>query len=94
MGALPTRDGDSPIARVEFFNRGPSLSDEVLKRVFQPGFSADKQRRGLGLGLAIARRFVEAHGGSIVAEPCREGFKVILALPREERTIDDNPHGE
>jgi len=82
--SLPARDGEHPIARVEFFNRGPTASDEVLAKAFQPGFSGDKQKRGLGLGLAIIRRFVEAHEGSIATVPCKEGFRMVISLPRKE----------
>jgi two-component system sensor histidine kinase RstB len=81
MGRLPARDGEYPIVRIEFFNRGPCVPDEMLEKVFAPGVVLDKRRGGFGLGLSIMRRFVEAHGGSLVAEPCKEGFKVIITIP-------------
>ena len=48
---------------------GPGISEEELPRIFEPYRQAGRQRRGgVGLGLAIVRRFVEAHGGSVKVE--------------------------
>jgi two-component system sensor histidine kinase HydH len=45
---------------------GSGIAPEVLPKVFEPYVTT--KAKGLGLGLAIARRIVEAHGGSIEAE--------------------------
>ncbi|HWE93069.1 MAG TPA: sensor histidine kinase KdpD [Tepidisphaeraceae bacterium] len=62
---------------VEISDRGPGLPPGTERRVFQKFFRAvpegvDGARRGIGLGLAICRGIVEAHGGVISAEN-REG---------------------
>jgi sensor domain CHASE-containing protein/two-component sensor histidine kinase len=49
-----------------FSDTGPGMSKEVLDKIFIPLFTT--KAKGMGLGLAICKRVVEAHGGSITAE--------------------------
>ena len=46
-------------------DRGPGIDPQYLERIFEPYFS--KRPDGMGLGLAMARRIIEAHNGSITA---------------------------
>jgi len=59
---------------------GPGIPPEVLPRVFDPYFTT--KPGGLGLGLTIARRIAEAHGGALTVEslPGR-GTRFLLGLP-------------
>ncbi|QIN77473.1 HAMP domain-containing protein [Rubrobacter marinus] len=62
--------------RVEVEDTGEGITPEVLPRVFERSFRGEESRArprdgaspGAGLGLAIARGLIEAHGGSIRAE--------------------------
>jgi two-component system, NtrC family, sensor kinase len=80
--------GMSVVIQIE--DRGSGIPDEIRTRVFDPFFSTKGE--GTGLGLAITRRIVEAHGGTITAEP-REGggttFAVALPIApaRETGTV-------
>jgi two-component system sensor histidine kinase HydH len=61
---------------------GTGISPELLPRVFEPYVTT--KTKGLGLGLAIARRIVEAHGGRIEAESqTGQGTSFRITLPRE-----------
>ncbi len=55
----------------EVEDRGMGISKEDLARLFSPFFRADRSRTrgtgGVGLGLTLAKRIVEAHGGKIEA---------------------------
>lgn len=65
-------------------DRGPGVPQEHLGAIFMPFFRSrcGDAFAGYGLGLAIARRVVEAHGGTVAAEN-RDGggLRVTLALP-------------
>ena len=59
---------------------GPGLAPDVLARVFDPYFTT--KPGGLGLGLTIARRIAEAHGGALEVESRPgEGTRFLLSLP-------------
>jgi signal transduction histidine kinase len=53
--------------RVRVRDDGPGIPDDVRPRVFEALFTT--RSKGTGLGLALCRRIVEAHGGTIVLEP-------------------------
>jgi signal transduction histidine kinase len=58
-------------AELRVLDTGPGMSDEVLRRLFEPYVST--RPGGSGLGLAIARRIVLDHGGRIEAGNRPEG---------------------
>lgn len=68
---------------IEVADTGAGIAAEQRDRVFEPFFRGDAARQspGAGLGLAIARAIVEAHGGSIWLEEARVGTRVRFRLP-------------
>jgi PAS domain S-box-containing protein len=69
--------------RFSIGNSGPALSQEDLAVMFRPFWQAASDRRGAGLGLSICRSIIEAHEGSIWAEPAEgERVRVNFVLPR------------
>jgi nitrogen fixation/metabolism regulation signal transduction histidine kinase len=68
-------------------DRGCGMSEEVLRSALLPFYSTKEQ--GTGLGLALSREVVEAHGGRIRIENREEGgLKVRCAVPGKERVSE------
>lgn len=93
VGTMPERgrvllhvDGTARGARIVVSDDGPGMARELAAKAFerfaQPGISRNGDR-ALGLGLPLAKQFVEAHGGTIqlVSEP-GQGTMVVVELPR------------
>jgi signal transduction histidine kinase len=65
-------------------DNGPGIPAELLPKLFDMFVQARPGEGGLGLGLAVARRLVEMHGGTIAAScvPERPGSTFLVRLPR------------
>ncbi|HZT79185.1 MAG TPA: ATP-binding protein [Gemmataceae bacterium] len=76
-----------PAVRVSVRDNGPGLSPEQRQKIFDPFFTT--KTKGTGLGMAIAKRIVDAHGGRIAvgssaaAADGAQGAEIVLTLPRE-----------
>jgi two-component system, LuxR family, sensor kinase FixL len=72
-----------PAARIALRDHGPGLTPEQQSRLFEPFYTTKTQ--GTGLGMAIARRIVEAHSGSIeVGRNDGPGAEIVIILPRRQ----------
>ena len=81
MAYEPTELAGEPALRLRFHDNGTGLDVQQLQRVFEPFFTT--KSRGTGLGMAISKRIVEAHGGSIdVRNSASGGAEVLITLPR------------
>ena len=65
-GRLETRDG-RVVASLRVQDAGPGFKPEEMDRLFEPFYTTKPQ--GMGMGLAISRSIIEAHGGRLCAEP-------------------------
>ena len=79
-------------------DNGPGVAPEDREKIFEPFFT--RSAKGLGLGLSLARRIVEEHGGSLTVDsPPGRGAVFLLLLPfgeeggREKRARGDAVHG-
>lgn len=74
---------DGGTLRIEVQDTGLGMTEDEVERLFQPFAQGGHRLGGLGLGLAISRRLVEAHGGSIAAESpgSGQGTTVTVDLP-------------
>jgi two-component system, OmpR family, sensor kinase len=78
---------DAAKVSIRVRDRGPGFAPDVLPRAFDPFVTGGNKARspgegGIGLGLSLVRRIVEAHGGTVAAENLDEGAAVSFELPR------------
>lgn len=72
-----------PAVRIAFRDNGPGLNAEQRQRIFDPFFTT--KTKGTGLGMAIAKRIVEAHGGRIAAgNGAHRGAEILITLPHKK----------
>jgi signal transduction histidine kinase len=81
---VPGGDGSPDRLELVLADDGPGVPEEIRERVFDPFVTLGK-KRGTGLGLAVARRFVEDHGGTLDLMPPEaapgRGASFRLGLP-------------
>jgi signal transduction histidine kinase len=80
-GALPGSAHDGiPTLVVDVSDRGPGIAPEVAEKIFSPFFTTKPQ--GSGLGLAVVRKIVDAHGGRIdLQSTLGQGTRFRVTLP-------------
>jgi two-component system sensor histidine kinase HydH len=70
------RDGH---LEVSVYNRNSRIEEGDFGNIFKPFFT--KKKGGWGIGLAIAKRNVEMHGGKMIVESGAEGTNFVMKLP-------------
>jgi len=78
---------DADAVTITIDDQGPGIPEADLERVFAPFTRLDEARGadtgGMGLGLAIARTILRAHGGEVTLENMAEGgLRAVVRLPR------------
>ncbi|MEO8699526.1 MAG: ATP-binding protein [Kofleriaceae bacterium] len=70
------------VVAVRIIDDGPGVPEEALPRIFEAFFTTKPKGEGTGLGLGIARKIVEKHGGEMLceSEPGRTVFEVRLPI--------------
>src|SRR5882724_2261584 len=80
------RDGNGDVL-VSVRDTGPGFQRETAEQLFEPFFSTKSE--GTGMGLAISRSIIEAHGGTLSGENCDGGgacFTVRLPQAKEDNS--------
>jgi signal transduction histidine kinase len=68
------------LVEVRISDSGPGISQEVRDKIFNPFFTT--KQHGSGVGLAVAKKIVSSHRGSIdVASASGEGAEIVVRLP-------------
>ena len=74
------RSGEA--VRITVSDTGPGIPDSDVDRIFELGVRLDSTTRGSGLGLALGRAIVEAHGGELTVDSTPgAGSTFTIALP-------------
>ncbi|WP_445368318.1 ATP-binding protein [Methylomonas sp. BW4-1] len=84
-------DSDNRRLRIRVDDDGPGVPDQDLTAIFQPFFRSGQAQKphSTGLGLTIAHRAVEAHGGSISASNRPQGgLSVLIEIPFPTRQVN------
>jgi signal transduction histidine kinase len=77
-------------AVLEIEDTGAGIPDEVRARIFEPFFTT--KASGTGLGLAVVRRIVEGHGGTVVVRSGAGGGTVFgLKFPLGRAAVEKRP---
>ncbi len=87
MLTIRTRRADDKFAEVSVTDSGGGIAAELRPRIFEPFVTS--KATGMGLGLAICRTIIEAHGGEIRAENAPGGgavFRFTLPFASGQRT--------
>ena len=76
------------LAVISIADTGPGLPEDQLEAVFEPFVRLEGSRSrdtgGVGLGLAIARTIIQAHGGTVMLRNRRKGgLEAVVTLPME-----------
>lgn len=89
---IQARGGISGRITIVFTNEGPQIPQKKLEMIFEKFYRVDDARSsrtgGAGLGLAIAKRIVELHGGTISAASDSRNTRFIVSLPSETAVCD------
>jgi signal transduction histidine kinase len=68
--------------QIDVEDTGVGMSEELLGRIFEPGFTTKGARVGMGLGLLLARQIVERHRGRITVQSVPgQGSRFSVLLP-------------
>jgi signal transduction histidine kinase len=85
---IDCRQVDSNI-EISFADTGVGISEETLPKIFSPLFTTKAQ--GMGFGLAISKRIVEAHQGRITVQSVKgKGSTFTVTIPREFSLKDED----
>jgi PAS domain S-box-containing protein len=89
---------DGETIRIDIADAGVGIAREALNRIFEMftrvGRATSGAHAGLGIGLNLARRLVEMHGGQLVAssEGRGKGSHFLITLPlAEPKAVEDTP---
>jgi two-component system, OmpR family, sensor histidine kinase KdpD len=80
--------------RIDISDSGPGVPPNLAERIFEAytSYSDFSDRSGAGLGLAICKAIIAAHGGAIWATPVPEGgrFSFLLPMDPSKRATSEN----
>lgn len=81
IACAETGSGADTLLRITVSDDGPGVSAANASRVFEPFFTTARAQGGTGLGLAVVKSLLAAHGGGIELEPSVGGARWLITVP-------------
>jgi PAS domain S-box-containing protein len=78
---VATWDRSVNVIRASIRDSGPGIPKRVRGRIFDPFFTTKPEGAGTGIGLAVCRGIVEAHGGTIAVDEVEAGASFVVTIP-------------
>lgn len=60
---------------------GPGIPEELRQSIMQPFFTTKRGVQGMGLGLSLAKRIIEGHGGTLIVDSECPHTRFVAQLP-------------
>lgn len=87
---ISTRKISGNLVEIEVEDNGPGVPEKILPKIFARFATSKEEEGGMGIGLSISMRIIEAHGGTLSAENRPEGGAVFrFTLPAVEEGEDN-----
>lgn len=84
--AEPDKENTSMVA-IHFADNGSGMTEEIMRKIFNYGFTTKPPGRGSGMGLYMCKYIIELHGGDIkVSSVIGEGTTFTITLPAYEES--------
>jgi signal transduction histidine kinase/pSer/pThr/pTyr-binding forkhead associated (FHA) protein len=84
-------DAENRATIIEVIDNGQGIPPPMMRHMFEL-FHSTKGNRGTGLGLAVAKKIVDEHEGSISVKSTSEGTTFTIRLPVYHETLSDPSH--
>jgi PAS domain S-box-containing protein len=82
VSIVARESADASGVEIRVSDNGPGVPEAIRKRIFEPFFTTKPQGVGTGVGLAVSRGLIEAHGGTLSLETRNNGGAIfVIRLP-------------
>lgn len=79
---------DETVVVAELQDSGPGIRPADLPRIFDPFFTTKPVGVGTGLGLSVARKIIELHGGTITIENAKTGGALVTIMLKAQKKVE------
>lgn len=73
---------------IKIFDSGPGISSNIKDLIMEPFFTTKGPLKGMGLGLSLSKRIVEAHQGTLKFKQVLDETCFIVCLPKKQSVLD------
>ncbi len=78
-------EDDSIVVRIQ--DNGGGIDEEILPKIFDP-FQSNKEEGGMGIGLNVAKRIIDDHGGKIIPSNSNNGALFEVYIPKNNQKLN------